>query len=353
MRNYTKELLIGFKKLYDKPEARIAKARKALGIAIIYEAQIGIVNPRKTTRGPWMGEVEASFDEMQNLDWVEPIPAPKDSWDYSEFENAILKFYGECTTEPREILKGRYPFGNHWFRLTSTGEEEADALLDKKSKLKAFLSYSNLDKELAGQIKQALEDYGIEVFLAHEDIEPSDEWVETIKVELRACNIFLPILTDNFHKSNWTAQETGIAFTHNKLIIPLKVTKDPYGFISKFQALPIDTTTIKPSCHKLVKTFVSKLEVGDLIIDALIRRFGGSGSFRNAAQNTELLTPYENYALSQVIDIIRYTIANSQINQSSGARKNLSKFIYKHINKYRNDIDSALLQEFDEKLQHQ
>jgi len=346
MRKYTKELLIGFKKLRDKPEARIAKARKAPGVAIIYEAEIGIENLRKTTNSPWMGEVAAAFDEMIDEGWIERIPAPEDSWDYSEFANAISRFYGEYTTHPKDILKGRYPFGDHWFRLTSEGEQEANTLVDKGSKLKAFLSYSTSDKELAGQIKQALEDYGIEAFLAHEDIEPSAEWVETIKAELKACHVFLPILTDNFHKSDWTDQETGIAFIQDKLIIPLKITTNPYGFISKFQALKIDTNAIKSSCYKLAKIIASNPKVGDLLRDALITKFGDSYSFDNAAHNTELLLSFKNYTLPQITAIVKHTILNDQINHSFRARRKLQDFIYK----YRNDIDPTLLQEFEKAI---
>lgn len=355
MRKYTKELLIGFKKLCDKPGARIAKGRKALGIAIIYEVKIGTVNPRTTTSGPWISEVGTAFDEMIDKGWIKQTPAPEDSSDYSEFQKPISEFYGSYIsgsyTTPNQTLTGRCPLGDHWFRLTPRGEEEANRLLDRGLKLKAFLSYFTPDKELAGQIKDALEGYGIEAFLAHQDIEPSAEWVKTIETELKACNFFLPILTDNFHQSLWTDQETGIAFARDKTIIPLKVTEDPYGFISKFQALPINTTTIKPSCHKLVKIIVSNPRLGDLLIDALIARFGRSSSWRNAAENTELLVLYQDYTLAQVVDIIKYTIANPQINQSFDAREKLSKFI--HESKYRDDVDPALLQEFNEKLQPQ
>ena len=350
MRKYTKELLIGFKKLCDKPEAGIAKAQKALGIAIIYETGIGIINPRTTKSGPWMSEVEASFNEMVDEGWIKQTPAPKDSSDYLEFQNPISKFYGNYIT-PKQTLTGRYPFGNHWFRFTPTGEETANALLVEGVKLKAFLSYFTRDKELAGQIKHALEEYGIEAFLAHEDIEPPAKWIETIKAELKACHIFLPILTDNFHKSYWTDQETGIAFNRDKLIIPLKITKDPYGFISQFQALPIDTGTIKPSCHKLLKIIVSNPRLGDLLIDDLITRFGKSGSWSVAAENTELLVSYQDYTLPQIVDIIEYTIANSQINRSFNAREKIREFI--HESKYRDDIDPHLLQQFNEKLQPQ
>lgn len=265
MRKYTKKLLIGFKRLSEKPEARMkARAREALGIAIISEAGIEKEDLRTTGRSGWMGEMKASFNEMIDERWIEQIPPTEDSSDYLEFENAIGEFYHESTTDlsylREKILKKEYPFGDHWFRLTSLGEKRASVLVNKGSKLKAFLSYSRLDKKLAGHIKHALKECGIEAFLAHEDVEPSVEWVEEIKTELETCNIFLPILTNNFHNSDWTDQETGIAFTRDKLIIPLKVKKDPYGFISKIQAFSLDPNAIVSSCHELVEIINSKLQ---------------------------------------------------------------------------------------------
>ncbi len=102
--------------------------------------------------------------------------------------------------------------------------------------MKIFLSYSHLDKRLAGKIKMYLRQYGVKVFLAHDDIEPSEEWADKILEELRDCDVFMPILTKHFNKSNWTDQETGCALIINKLIVPLKGDVDPHGFISRYQA---------------------------------------------------------------------------------------------------------------------
>ncbi len=45
--------------------------------------------------------------------------------------------------------------------------------------MEIFVSYLHLDKELAGKVKGSLKHYcGLEVFLAHEDINPSSEWVK-------------------------------------------------------------------------------------------------------------------------------------------------------------------------------
>lgn len=213
--------------------------------------------------------------------------------------------------------------------------------------MKIFLSYSDLDKEIAGQIKHALEDYGLEIFLAHEDIEPLAEWVNTIRAELEACDVFVPILTENFNKSYWTGQETGIAIAHNKLIVPLKVTVDPHGFISHLQALKMDIDGIASSCYKLTEVIASKPIFGDLFRDALIKKFGGSSSFKNAAHNTELLLLFKEYTLRQVTDIISHTIENKQINESFAAQGKLSKFIHK----YKDSIDPELLRAFYEAIE--
>jgi len=113
MRTYTKELLIGFRRLCDKAEARRARAREALGIAIVCEADIGTEDLRQTESSPWMRDVEASFGEMIDEDWVGSISAPENPRDYLEFGNAISEFYGAYTTKPKEILRGEYPFGDH------------------------------------------------------------------------------------------------------------------------------------------------------------------------------------------------------------------------------------------------
>ncbi|MFQ5772764.1 MAG: toll/interleukin-1 receptor domain-containing protein [bacterium] len=208
--------------------------------------------------------------------------------------------------------------------------------------MKVFLSYSNLDKNEAGQIKHALEDYGLEVFLAHEDIQPSAQWVDRILAELEACAVFLPILTKNFDKSNWTDQEVGIALALKKLMIPLKITVDPYGFIGRFQALRIDINNITPSCHKLAEAINSSPECGNLFRKALIRKFGDSDSYNNAGHNTELLISFQGYTSYQVTKIVRYTIVNNQINGSYKSKRMLRDFIYG----YRNDIHPNLYGSF-------
>ena len=49
--------------------------------------------------------------------------------------------------------------------------------------LKVFLSYHSSDRALAGEIKLQLNLYGVDVFMAHEDIQPTEDWQTRILSE--------------------------------------------------------------------------------------------------------------------------------------------------------------------------
>ncbi len=111
--------------------------------------------------------------------------------------------------------------------------------------LRIFFSYSIDDKKIVGMLKKQLEFMGFEVFLAHDDIEPSAEWQDEIIKNLKSCDVFIPLLTKSFRESKFTDQETGIAVATDKFIISLQVDFPPYGFIGKKQGLKIKLPDIR------------------------------------------------------------------------------------------------------------
>lgn len=122
-----------------------------------------------------------------------------------------------------------------------------------------FLSYSHKDKQIMGKLKSLLEKIGYQVFLAHEDINPSKEWQKEIIKNLRKCDVFIPFLNQNFKESDWTDQETGFAFSNNKYIIPLIADYTPYGFINIFQGLKFDFENINLMASEIHKTILEKI----------------------------------------------------------------------------------------------
>jgi TIR domain len=192
-----------------------------------------------------------------------------------------------------------------------------------------FLSYSHRDRQLAGRIRYVLGTYGIAAFLAHEDIQPSQEWQDEISHRLHACEVFFPLLTDSFKGSDWTDQETGIAVALNKIIVPLKATLDPYGFIARYQAQWFDAEElngslnlpgIDESCWNVVRSLARRSDIGDRIKNGIIGKFAESGAFKEAGQYASRLQDIEPFDATQVEEIVRVSCKNSQIHGSFAAR---------------------------------
>lgn len=153
-----------------------------------------------------------------------------------------------------------------------------------------FISYQTEDKAAAGTIKRILESVGCTCFLAHEDIEVSEEWRVRILEELDKVDIFISLLSANYYKSPWCVQESGIAaYRRNLTIIPLSIDGSvPQGFFSHIQSTRVtpENITIESLLPGLIK---HDFTLGMNIIINIIER---SSSFRGAEANFRLILPY-------------------------------------------------------------
>ena len=102
-----------------------------------------------------------------------------------------------------------------------------------------FISHITSKKKQASNLKNALEEYGITSFVAHEDINPTSEWLKEIQRALNSMDCMAAMLYDGFHQSNWCDQEVGIALGRNITVLPLLPNGDPYGFLGEYQGIKI------------------------------------------------------------------------------------------------------------------
>ena len=109
------------------------------------------------------------------------------------------------------------------------------------SKKLAFLSHNAQHSQQAAGVKAQLEQRGICCFLAHEDIVPSTIWHEEILKALNTMDIFIGLVTDDFHGGGWTDQETGYAIHRSVPRVFVKLESlDPEGMVAREQALNTD-----------------------------------------------------------------------------------------------------------------
>jgi TIR domain len=190
--------------------------------------------------------------------------------------------------------------------------------------LRMFVSHKSEHKKEASDLKAKLLTYGISCFVAHEDIEPTQEWQDEIERALFSAHLMVLLLTDEFHHSNWTDQEIGVAIGRGIPIIPIRLGTDPYGFIGKFQAL----SGYGKACHKLATEIVQIVgatqQLTDTFNEALLIRFEYSESYDQA--NTVFKMLEERLAVANPQVITRLEEApdgNSQVREAWEVKRRL------------------------------
>lgn len=204
--------------------------------------------------------------------------------------------------------------------------------------MRLFISYSNADRELAGNIKTHLQqEYGFNVFLAHDDIQPTREWEEEILSSLSSCDVFIPIITEHFYDSEWTDQETGFALGRDILIISIKFGKNPRGFLKKYQAY--NHRNVESTYKKILKIIVENADLSEAALDSLLRKFGESNSYDSAGNRIYLLLEFESkLSTSQKNEILNLAASNRQIRESNRAKSRLRRFIAENEGELEDEI---------------
>ena len=146
---------------------------------------------------------------------------------------------------------------------------EMEQLVWEENQFKLFISHTHHHKEAAGALKEALSFYHISAFVAHDNIDPEEDWRDIMVFALRTTDAAVAFLTDHFHPSDWTDQEIGWILGRNKPVIKLDLGKTPYGFMGNRQALngkrKTEEQIAKEIYDILMKNELSKERVAEVI----------------------------------------------------------------------------------------
>lgn len=154
-----------------------------------------------------------------------------------------------------------------------------------------FLTHLAREKEFVAAVQTVLQWEGIDSFVAHNDIEPSAEWVQTINMALWTCDGLAAFLHDGFNQSLWCDQEVGFVFGRRKPLIPVAIDVMPYGFLGLYQALLCKGQRPAIVARKIVDTLLGRPDSREAIIDAQLSAFVGAHSFDHANGICDRLRP--------------------------------------------------------------
>lgn len=108
------------------------------------------------------------------------------------------------------------------------------------SQEKVFISYCTEDIQDAVRLQKELKKAGITCWVSNDSLLPGADYAKVIPKAIRACSIFILILSENAQKSEWVPRELDQAINDGKLILPFKIENceldDQFRFyLSKIQ----------------------------------------------------------------------------------------------------------------------
>lgn len=179
-----------------------------------------------------------------------------------------------------------------------------------------FISHLSAEKVFAAQVQEALLQYGISGFVAHNDIEPTLEWQTQIETALATCDSLVALLHPTFHNSNWTDQEIGFAMGRGLPVFTVRLGQDPYGFIGRFQGFTGGGKTAEAIARELFDSYRKNKQTQKRMAEVLMSLFEDSGSFASAKARIGYLEELDVWDSSFIPRIEAVPDSNSQVSGS-------------------------------------
>jgi hypothetical protein len=186
-----------------------------------------------------------------------------------------------------------------------------------------FISHTHPHARFAGDMRNHLKKFGIECFVAHTDIEPSEKWQEVIESALLTCHAATALVTTDFRQSVWCDQEVGFCLARALVIVPLMVDIEPHGFLAGFQAVKLPDakgrSTAWTAAEAVFDILAKRPETQERMVPCVVRRYSASYSFDNSRAVYTLLRriPKEAWTLELVDEVEKAATENSQIQNAN------------------------------------
>jgi hypothetical protein len=198
-----------------------------------------------------------------------------------------------------------------------------------------FLSHKAKCKKDTSKLKQALARYGISCFVAHEDIEATEEWQRELEHALNSMDALVALLTEDFHDSEWTDQEVGVAIGRDVVLIPVRLGCDPYGLMGKVQGLSgCDWANIDGMAASVFDLLHKRLPDKSRFLEAVLSAYAASDSYDESAWIVKnILTKFETLTRHQVAQVMDAYRNNRQNIRSWAGRDRLRTLMEKWTGK--------------------
>ncbi len=182
--------------------------------------------------------------------------------------------------------------------------------------VRVFISHCHEDAAFVGEVSRLLKaHHGIDAFVAHDQIEPSAIWRQTIRRALQSCDFMVVVVHDRFHESQWCDQEVGWAFGRDIPVMPVRraYVAGPRvdGFLEEHQDCTLDPSKGPGDwwlAHQILEQVVRDSRTHSLGVKALVEAFVTSFSFNRTRQLWGLIAQ-EPYLEAEQLRRLEFAVA--------------------------------------------
>ena len=190
-----------------------------------------------------------------------------------------------------------------------------------------FLSHVSQHKKPVAELKDTLARFGVRAFVAHEDIQPTQDWQSEIETALDTMHGLAAILTPESKDSDWTDQEVGYGLGRGIKTIAVQAGRLPYGLLARQQALVADLDKVDLMARRIVSILVKDPSTQPRVRDALVEALVCSSCWANTKLVVAELESIGTVT-AQNADRIRLALSeNSQVSEAFGVPRRLETLL--------------------------
>jgi len=180
-----------------------------------------------------------------------------------------------------------------------------------------FLSYHRNNRDVAKTIKEKLEQRGMQVFMAPDDITGGSKFLSVMYKKIESCHAFIALISNDYPTSEYSDHEIGIALGFDKAVLPICIDeKTPYGFLREYHCVCSSDVDIEQKIQEIADTIMILTDTGKEYMDLLIHNLENTGSFVNANHWSKKLAKYSVFTSDQIVRIANARVSNDQIYNS-------------------------------------
>jgi TIR domain len=189
------------------------------------------------------------------------------------------------------------------------------------NRVRLFLSHVSRIKTETSALKAALQPYGIDAFVAHEDIEPSQEWQKEIEFALRSMHAFCALVTEDYNRSKWCDQEAGYALGRGVPFVLLACGTAPYGLMGKHQAAKgqlVPSALLQESATRVVDVLSKQESLIHPLTEGAVQALETAHTFASAKASMKRLAVMEkSLSKEQILRMLAAARSNSQVSDAT------------------------------------